>query len=64
MEAISLTHSILRWLVLIAGAASAVKFALASLRRAGATPSNRTLVVTFDRIDGRAGGAWFCRFPE
>tara|TARA_B100001964_G_C13882621_1_gene443610 strand:- start:74 stop:475 length:402 start_codon:yes stop_codon:yes gene_type:complete len=47
MEAIALPHSVLSWLALLAGAATALKFALASHRRAGITSTDRTLVVTF-----------------
>jgi hypothetical protein len=47
MEVIALPHSTLVWLALLAGAATALKLALASHQRAGITSADRTLVVTF-----------------
>jgi hypothetical protein len=47
MEAIALLHSVLLWLALLAGATTALKFALASHRRASITGADRTLLVTF-----------------
>ncbi|HJO33768.1 MAG: hypothetical protein QF376_04380 [Anaerolineales bacterium] len=47
MGAIALPHSVLSWLALLAGAATALKFALASHRHGGITSADRTLMVTF-----------------